>query len=156
MVRTCPVIPAKLPHSHPHFLLIPSSGKRSASALLTVPASDDLTQPQPRIVVAKILIQEKQVNIARHDSIDASAGSWGTFADRGGGCSYSHTWRAPETQLILEDGALRDGMIENLHVAPLVNQPGVLSFDISFDISFASIFVDAGREKVSGERPDGG
>ena len=65
------------------------------------------------------------------------------------GCSYPHTWRAPATQLI---GALRDGMIENLHVAPLVNQPGVLSFDISF----ASIFVDAGREKVSGERLDGG
>jgi hypothetical protein len=43
-------------------------------------------------------------------------------------------------------------MIENLHVVPLGNQPGVLSFDISF----ASIFVDAGREKVSGERPDGG
>jgi len=87
MVRTCPVIPAKLPHSHPHFLLIPSSGKRSASALLTVPASDDLTQPQPRIVVAKILIQEEQVNIARHDPIDASAGSWGTFADKRGGAA---------------------------------------------------------------------
>jgi hypothetical protein len=67
------------------------------------------------------------------------------------GCSYPHTWRAPGTQLILEDGALRDGMIENLHVAPLVNQPGALSFDISF----ASIFVDAGRENVSGVRPDG-
>jgi hypothetical protein len=43
-------------------------------------------------------------------------------------------------------------MIENLHVVPLGNQPGVLSFDVSF----ASIFVDAGREKVSGARPDGG